>query len=74
MMMNGKSVEIKVPVDIVTKVDQVRKATKWYSKMSFSEYFQMIVLRGVEYERQRMEDFNSITAESDDTVIVFPQD
>ena len=72
--MNEKNVEMKVSVDIISKVDQVRKATKWYSRMPFSEYFQMIVLRGVEYERQRLEDFQKINADDDGTVIMFPRD
>ena len=72
--MNGKNVEMKVPIDIIDKVDQVRKSTKWYSRMPFSEYFQMIILRGVEFERQRMEDFQNLKSEADDTVILFPHD
>lgn len=71
--MNGKNVELKVPIDIISKVDQVRKSTKWYSRMPFSEYFQMIVLRGVEYERQRIEEFQNMSID-DDTVIMFPHE
>ncbi len=71
--MNGKNVELKVPIDIISKVDQVRKSTKWYSRMPFSEYFQMIVLRGVEYEKQRIEEFQNMSTD-DDTVIMFPHE
>jgi hypothetical protein len=71
--MNGKNVELKVPIDIISKVDQVRKSTKWYARMPFSEYFQMIVLRGVEYEKQRIEEFQNMNTD-DDTVIMFPHE
>ncbi len=70
--MGTKLVEIKIPVDLITKVDKMRKSTKWYSKMDFSDYLHMIITRAVEYEQQRISELQELSAHNDGTFIMFP--
>lgn len=70
--MKAKNVEIKIPVDLITKVDKMRKSTKWYAAMPFSDYLQMLILRAIDYERQRVEELKDISNNNDGTFILFP--
>ena len=69
--MKDKTIEVKIPINVISKVEEARKAANWYGQMDFSDYLSMIILRAVDYEKERYKNFNETLLE-DEKVILFP--
>jgi len=55
--MKKKYVEMKIPVDIISKVEKVKKRAHGCADITFSDYLNRVILRGIGIEEQEIEEF-----------------
>ena len=55
--MKNKYVELKIPIEIITKVEKVKKNAHVHRNIPFSEYLNMLILKAVDDERGRIDQY-----------------
>jgi hypothetical protein len=54
--MKKKYVEMKIPVDIISKVERVKKRAHGCADITFSDYLNRVILNGIGVEEQEIEE------------------
>ncbi len=55
--MKNKYVELKIPIEIITKVEKVKKNAHVHGDVPFSEYLNMLILKAVDDELGRIDHY-----------------
>ncbi len=54
--MKKKYVEMKIPIDIISKVEKVKKRAHGCADITFSDYLNRVILHGIGVEEQEIEE------------------